>query len=275
MASSTASRAERRRAVFAAMVMVPALALGAGSVRAETAGSPSAPAAAAKPAPAVPAKPAKSAAAKPAKGTPAKPSKPAAAKPAAAPAPAPADLSTLLGGMRSSPGVVAHFTEVREIALLSAPLQSAGTIYFIPPGRMVRVVSRPGRSRLVVDGDRVRFEDEGGSKGLDLSASPMARQMVDSFVVLFSGNEARLKELYSTEFRTEGPVWTLKLVPRAAPLDRMIASFEMQGRDSRIDRMVAAEPDGDRTVTTFGETDVQHRFGEQELSELFAEKPAS
>jgi outer membrane lipoprotein-sorting protein len=184
------------------------------------------------------------------------------------------DLSALLAGMRSSPGVVAHFTETREIALLSSPLAATGTIYFVPPGRLVRLVTSPGRSRLVVDGSKVRFEDEAGSKGLDLSASPMARQMVDSFVVLFSGDEARLKELYSTEYRADGDTWTLKLVPRSAPLDRMIASFEMQGRDSRIDRMVAAEPDGDRTVTLFGDTDVQHRFGEKELADLFAEKPA-
>lgn len=186
-----------------------------------------------------------------------------------------ADLSSLLQGMRSSPGVVAQFTEVRELALLSSPLEAAGTIYFIPPGRLVRVVTKPGRSRLVVDGDKVRFEDEGGHKAMDLSASPMARQMVDSFVVLFSGDEKKLKELYDTEFRVEAGAWNLKLTPRSAPLSRMIASFEMQGRDSRIDRMVAAEPDGDRTVTTFGQTDVQHRFGQQEITELFAEKPSS
>lgn len=249
MASSTASPAERRRrlAAFVAAAFV-ALAVTTG---ANTAGAESV----------APAKASGLAA-------------PASAGAAAA-APAPlGDLSALLAGMRSSPGVVAHFTETREIALLSSPLAAAGTIYFVPPGRLVRLVSSPGRSRLVVDGSKVRFEDEAGSKGLDLSASPMARQMVDSFVVLFSGDEARLKELYSTEYSLDGDTWTLKLAPRSAPLDRMIASFEMQGRDSRIDRMVAAEPDGDRTVTLFGETDVQHRFGEKELADLFAEKPA-
>lgn len=185
------------------------------------------------------------------------------------------DLSALLAGMRSSPGVVARFTESREFALLSSPLQAAGVVYFVPPARLVRVVTSPGRSRLVVDGDRVRFEDETGSRGLDLAASPMARQMIDSFVVLFSGDEARLKELYHAEFRVDGGSWTLKLTPRSAPLNRMIAAFEMQGRDSRIDRMVAAEPDGDRTVTMFGDTDVDHRFADGELKELFGEPPAS
>ncbi len=177
--------------------------------------------------------------------------------------------------MRSSSGVVAQFTETKELALLTAPLVATGTIYFIPPSRMVRVVASPGRSRLVVDGDKVRFEDETGSKGLDLSASPIARQMVDSFVVLFSGNEARLKELYEADFRTDGDAWQLHLTPRSMPLNRMVASFDMRGSGSRIDRMESVEPDGDRTVTSFGQTDVQHRFSDKELAELFAEPPAS
>lgn len=185
------------------------------------------------------------------------------------------DLSALLQGMRSTSGVVAHFTETKELALLSSPLEATGTIYFVPPGRLVRVVTTPGRSRLVVDGDKVRFEDDTGRKSLDLSASPMARQMIDSFVVLFNGDEKRLKELYTTEFKVDGDTWHLHLLPRSAPLDRMIASFDLSGSGARIDRMESVEPDGDRTVTRFGDTDSQHRFGDKELAELFDEKPAS
>jgi hypothetical protein len=49
----------------------------------------------------------------------------------------------------------------------------------------------------------------------------------------------------------------------------MVASFEMEGRGPRIDRMVSVEPDGDRTVTRFGRTDVQHEFTADELDRLF------
>ncbi len=196
------------------------------------------------------------------------------AAPDAVPAPSPpaataSDLSSLLAGMRSATGVVARFQETKELALLSAPLEATGTIYFVPPDRLVRVVSSPGRSRLVIDGDRVRFEDETGEKTLDLSASPIARQMIDSFVVLFNGDERRLKELYETSFAGDGRAWRLGLVPRRSPLDRLIASFELSGTGAHIDRMVAVEPDGDRTVTTFGETDPDHRFDQRELAELF------
>jgi outer membrane lipoprotein-sorting protein len=209
-----------------------------------------------------------------------------------------AELSALLAGMRSTSGVIAEFTETRELALLSSPLESTGTIWFVPPSRLVRLVSSPGRSRLVVDGDRVRFESDTGTQALDLSASPIARQIIDSFVVLFNGDEKRLRELYTVTFEAASggataasarpaappaagkPVapqsaasagWHLHLVPRSMPLDRMIASFDLYGSDRRIDRMEAVEPDGDRTVTRFGKTDAQHVFSAPELEELFGD----
>jgi hypothetical protein len=187
----------------------------------------------------------------------------------------PLTISELLRGMRSASGVVAEFTETKQLALLSSPLEARGVIYFLPPDRLVREVSSPGHSRLVVDGDKVRFDDEAGQKAMDLSASPIARQMVDSFVVLFNGDEARLNELYKVEFRADGgSAWHLRLEPHSMPLNRMISSFELSGDGPHIDRMEMAEPDGDRTVTVFGKTEVDHRFGTDELAALFGALPA-
>lgn len=189
--------------------------------------------------------------------------------------PSPANLAELMKGMRSATGVVAHFTETKELALLSTPLEATGAIYFLPPDRLVRVVTSPGNSRLVVDGDVVRFEDETGQKAMELSSSSIARQLIDSFVVLFNGNEARLAELYTAEYSAGVGTWSLHLSPKGLPLSRMISSFDLTGSGSRIDRMEAVEPDGDRTVTRFGETEVQHHFSAEELAELFGEHPAS
>jgi hypothetical protein len=179
------------------------------------------------------------------------------------------DLSALLAGMRSATGVVARFRETKELKLLSSPLEAAGTIYFLPPARLVREITSPGRSRLIVDGDQVRFEDETGSKAMDLSGSPIARQLIDSFVVLFNGDEKRLKELYEASFSADGNAWKLHLVPRSMPLNRMVASFDLAGTGAHIDRMESVEPDGDRTITVFGDTEVHHRFSEAELATLF------
>jgi hypothetical protein len=157
------------------------------------------------------------------------------------------------------------------MALLSAPLETRGVIFFRPPDQMLRKTTMPGRSRLLVDGDQVRFADESGSQAMDLSASPTARQLIDSFVVLFNGDSERLHELYDIDFEADGARWHLHLLPRRAPLDRLVASIDLRGDGARMETMDMAEPDGDTTHTRFGRIDVAYRFEDGGPAELFEE----
>src|SRR5512138_2290844 len=100
----------------------------------------------------------------------------------------PATLEALMRGMAGASGVEAHFREEKRLALLSEPVESRGTLYFVPPNRLSRETSEPSRSRLVIDGDRVSFDDAAGGNTVDLSASPIAREYVANFVVLFNGD---------------------------------------------------------------------------------------
>src|SRR5262249_31687951 len=61
------------------------------------------------------------------------------------------------GGGGGTPGVEARFLERREIALLSEPLETRGTIVFVPPDRLVRTTSEPSQTRLVIAGERFEF----------------------------------------------------------------------------------------------------------------------
>jgi hypothetical protein len=53
------------------------------------------------------------------------------------------ELGELLRGMASAPGVHARFHETKEIALLSAPIEADGEIFFVPPRRFARITTRP------------------------------------------------------------------------------------------------------------------------------------
>jgi hypothetical protein len=172
--------------------------------------------------------------------------------------------------MAGTSGVVARFREVKEIALLSAPLEVRGTLTFVPPDRLVRVTTEPGRSRLVIDGERVSFEDEAGSEAMDLSENPVARAFVANFIVLFNGDLAGLRERYEPEFRVDGARWRLALVPRRPPLSDFVAHVRLEGEGRSLGRMELLEVDGDRTTTTFSEVEVDRRFAPEELERLFA-----
>ena len=177
-------------------------------------------------------------------------------------------LEELLQRMRSAPGVITEFRETRTLALLSEPLVTKGLLFFKPPDRMVRRTTVPGHTRMVVDGDAVRFSDIDGAQDMDLASNPVARQLVDSFMVLFNGDAERLRDLYEVDFEGEGARWRLMLRPRRAPLDRLVASLELAGDGPRMERMELIEPDGDSTVTGFGRMDVEHHFGDGPLDAI-------
>jgi hypothetical protein len=179
------------------------------------------------------------------------------------------ELDELLRHMAATRGVVAEFREVKTLALLDQPLEARGTLYFQPPDRFVRVTREPAATRLVLVGSRMRFEDATGVNDVDLAENPVARQFADNLVALWRGDRERLEKLYRLDFRAEAARWELGLAPRGAPLDRFIARIRLSGDGATMREMELLESDGDRTLTHFEKSDVDHAFGAEEVRILF------
>jgi len=192
------------------------------------------------------------------------------AAPAAAD-PAPATLEALMAGMAQASGVRAEYTEVKEMALLSAPIETRGVLHFIPPSRMVRRSLEPEVSSLVVDGRRVEFRDASGAAPVDLSADPSAREFIDNFTTIFRGDTEALQRKYEVRFESEPPRWRLMLEPRDALLRRFVASLTLSGEGATMREMLLVEQDGDRTTTRFGRVETDHAYSEAEIRELFGD----
>ena len=179
-------------------------------------------------------------------------------------------LEDLMRGMAGTAGVVADFREVQQLALLSAPLEVDGTIYFAPPDRLVRITRPPNASRLRIDGTRFAFRNEAGGDEVDLSGNPIARAFVDGFLALFAGDLGKLRDRYEPRFASDGPRWTLALTPRGRPLSDLVARITLAGEGRALARMELVETGGDRTLTSFEHVDVDHRFAADELERIFA-----
>jgi hypothetical protein len=195
----------------------------------------------------------------------------------AAEAPAPSEsltLDELLQHMATTRGVVAEFREVKVMALLDSPLETKGTLYFVPPDKLARVTTTPAATRLVLDGNRMRFEDETGGKDVDLAENPVARGFAENLIVLWRGDRAALEAIYKLDFHADGPRWSLTLQPKGAPLDRFIASLRLSGDGRTMNEMELIETDGDRTQTVFEKTEVDHAFGDDEARAVFGPKAA-
>ena len=186
----------------------------------------------------------------------------------------PLEIEVLMRRLASTEGVVAEFRQVKELALLQVPIESRGTMIFIPPRCLAWETTSPGTSRLVIEGQSVRFHDATSAQDVDLSQDLIARGFVESFVVLWSGDYEAMKKQYEVDFRSEKDGWRLVLTPRAARMREFITRIELQGTSGPPERMVLHEAGGDRTTTTFGPIEVDHRFTPEELDETFSSPTA-
>jgi len=188
--------------------------------------------------------------------------------PASAPAEAP-DLGSVMAGLARSGGVRARFVERKHLALLRAPLESGGTLYFDPPDRLARHVDRPGPAALAVSGDDVVMRDATGETRLSLRESEVARGLVRGIAVVLRGDVETLRARYRVELRPAPPGWVLELEPRDARLGRLVESLVVHGAGAQIRRIVVHEEGGDRTETVFTEVETGVRFAPDERGRLF------
>jgi Outer membrane lipoprotein carrier protein LolA-like len=180
------------------------------------------------------------------------------------------ELDVLLKKFAKSPGLFARFREEKHLAMLDAPLVNEGTIHFAPPQRLARHTERPQESTLLIDGNKLQFGDADGHESMDLGTNPVARLFVDSFTMLLEGNRAGLERIFKLQFtpRPHG-AWQLVLVPRVAPMDKMIKDLSLRGEGLTLRDMDLRETSGDSTHTVFTAVDVEHRYGAAELARVF------
>ena len=179
----------------------------------------------------------------------------------------------LLVLLREVPGVHARYTEVQEIALLAAPLESKGTLHFAPPTRLAKRQLAPNAAARVVEGRKLRFADAFGNDEIDLKANPAVALFVDSFVDVLAGDEEALARTWAMGFSAgadgDPRSWALALRPRVAPATKLVERIVLRGRNEVVQRIEVDEIGGDRTITTLSEIDTRHRYEPTEAARVF------
>jgi outer membrane lipoprotein-sorting protein len=164
-------------------------------------------------------------------------------------------------------GLTLRFHEVKQIALLSSPIVTDGTIAYARPGRLAR---RSGTTAVLIDGTSLRMSEAGRVQRIDLASQPIVRSFIDSFVQLLAGDRAGLERGYTLAFATDATGWTLTLRPRAAPLTEFLRDVVFRGHGDDLISMTMTEVSGDVTTTTFSDVDDHHRFTTEEAARVFS-----
>lgn len=179
-------------------------------------------------------------------------------------------LDELLARFGRIEGMELAFREEKRIALMSRPAQSAGTLHYARPSRLVRRVTSPREQVVLIDAGELRMRDGERVERIDLASQPVLRSFVETFSQLLRGDRAALEQTYRVRYETTDGGWTLTLTPRGAPLDQLLRELRFEGAGTSLRGMVATETNGDTTTTTFTQVDVARRYTTAEAARLFS-----
>jgi outer membrane lipoprotein carrier protein LolA len=160
-----------------------------------------------------------------------------------------ADLMRSLGQVKQAKG---RFVERRDLAALTAPLRSSGTLVYVAPGRLEKHTTRPAPESLILEGERLTIEKiEGGPRRvLNLPDYPVLWAFVESIRSTLAGDLGTLGRFYSVELSGRQAQWRLVLVPVEPKMREVVREIRIEGREDWVGSISVFEAGGDRSTMT-------------------------
>jgi hypothetical protein len=157
--------------------------------------------------------------------------------------------------MRTLAGVefsAARFTERKHLAILTAPLESSGTLVFIAPGRLEKHTLAPRRESLVLERDQLTLEDRERKqrRTVSLPDYPVIWAFVEGIRSTLAGDLTTLSRYYQVDLAGSERQWRLTLRPTDPRMLEMVSEIRIGGGREVIHTIEIIESGGDRTVMT-------------------------
>lgn len=127
------------------------------------------------------------------------------------------------------------FVELRESALLDAPLRVSGQYRRPDEDTLVRQVDAPYAETTTIRGGRATVEREGRPpRSFSLSRAPELAGLQASFGALLAGDHAALERHYAIRTAGEPGGWVMTMAPRDAALARRVRDIVLYGRNDEL-----------------------------------------
>lgn len=161
----------------------------------------------------------------------------------------PLTLDALMASLHGVKASSAHFVEHKYVHLLTAPLETAGTLSYTAPDKLAKVTTGPVPEAIRLDGDTLS-----GSQGADgekfsvaLSEHPEISAVVESIRATLSGDLETLQRLCLITLSGQASQWQLDMVPRSETVRRLVSAIRISGSGTVLHRVEMLENDGDRS----------------------------
>ena len=151
----------------------------------------------------------------------------------------------------------ARFVERKDIAILSAPVESSGTLIYTAPDRLEKRTLLPRAESLVLERDRLTVESKAlnQSRTFALRDHPGIGAFVESIRATLAGDIETLNRHYQVSLEGRESGWRLTLKPTDAGMRKFVSEIRLEGKQAEIVSIEIAETNGDRSVMTIIKTE--------------------
>ena len=154
-----------------------------------------------------------------------------------------------LGKVRSAS---ARFVERKHLAILTAPLESSGTLTYVAPDRLEKHTLAPRAESMVLERGQLTLEsaEPKRRRTIRLDEHPLIGVFVESIRSTLAGDLALLRRLYEVALEGDERKWRLVLKPIDPKMLEVVSEIRIGGSRDWIGSIEFLEPGGDRSVMT-------------------------
>jgi outer membrane lipoprotein carrier protein LolA len=145
-----------------------------------------------------------------------------------------------------------RFVERRYVGILTAPLESSGTLLYVAPDRLEKRTLSPRMESVLLEGEQLTLESGQPKRrrSIRLEDYPAVGVFVESIRSTLAGDQAALKRLFEIALEGDERRWRMVLRPTDRNMQELLSEIRIGGSRGTIDSIEFLEPNGDRSTMT-------------------------
>ena len=162
------------------------------------------------------------------------------------------DVARLMQELAKVKASKGRFVERRYLGVLTAPLESSGTLLYVAPDRLEKRTLSPRVESVLLEGDQLTLESEQPKRrrSIRLEDYPAVGVFVESIRSTLAGDLPALKRLFEIALEGDERRWRMVLRPGEPKMQELVSEIRISGRGGTIGSIEFLEPNGDRSTMT-------------------------
>lgn len=158
------------------------------------------------------------------------------------------DINHLMRSLALNKGGNATFIEKKFIAVLDAPVESSGELFYLAPDRLEKITVRPKAESLILDREVLIITRGAKTHTFRLQNYPEIGAVVGSIRGTLAGDRIMLEQSYHLSLEGDEARWVLTLDPAARELVAIVRKIRIFGVGGVVHSIEMLQADGDRSV---------------------------